>query len=57
VDSEKESLQRIYDGVPIYFTTDNTESGTTMQMHYTAGELGLNLSGMGMMAGVGMAEK
>jgi hypothetical protein len=29
VDSEKE-LARIYDGVPIYFTTDNTESGTTI---------------------------
>jgi subtilisin family serine protease len=54
VDSEKESLQRIYDGVPIYFTTDNTESGTTINANalYTAGELGLNLSGMGMIAGV-----
>jgi serine protease AprX len=54
VDSEKESLQRIYDGVPIYFTTDNSESGTTINANalYTAGELGLNLSGMGIIAGV-----
>jgi len=54
VDSEKGSLQRIYNGVPIYFTTDNTESGTTINANalYTAGELGLNLSGLGIIAGV-----
>ncbi len=54
VDSEKESLQRVYDGVPIYFTAHNTESGTTINVNalYTAGELGLNLSGIGMLAGV-----
>jgi hypothetical protein len=36
---------------PIYFTTDNTEVWTKLMHLYTAGELGLNLSGMGM-AGV-----
>lgn len=54
VDSEKRSLQRIYDGIPIYFTTDNTESGITINANslYTGGELGLNLSGAGFTAGV-----
>ncbi|MFV8344934.1 S8 family serine peptidase [Flavobacterium sp. ZB4P13] len=54
VDSEKRSLQRIYDGMPIYFTTDNAESGITINANslYTNGELGLNLSGLGITAGV-----
>lgn len=53
-DSEKKSLQRIYDGVPIYFTTDNTASGITVRANalYEGGELGLNLSGRGIVAGV-----
>lgn len=54
LDTEKRNLQRIYDGIPIYFTTDNTESGITINVNslYTGGELGLNLSGAGFTAGV-----
>jgi serine protease AprX len=54
VDSEKRSLQRIFQGTPIYFTTDNTESGVTIGVNslYSGGELGLNLSGLGITAGV-----
>jgi serine protease AprX len=53
-DSEKKSLQRIYDGVPIYFTTENTDSGITIRANalYEGGGLGLNLSGKGIVAGV-----
>jgi serine protease AprX len=53
-DSEKKSLQRMYDGVPIYFSTDNTASGITVRANalYEGGELGLNLSGKGIVAGV-----
>ncbi|MFT5646319.1 MAG: serine protease AprX [Aureispira sp.] len=53
-ESEQKSLQRIYDGVPIYFTTENTESGITIRANslYEGGELGLNLSGKGIVAGV-----
>jgi hypothetical protein len=53
VDSEKESLQG-YMTEFLFISLLIIPSGTTINANalYTAGELGLNLSGMGMIAGV-----
>lgn len=54
VDSETKSLQRIYDGVPIFFTTSNAGSSQTIKTNamYPSGSLGLSVTGAGMTAGV-----
>lgn len=54
VDSETKSLQRIYDGVPIFFTTFNAGSSATISANsmYPGGVLGLNVTGAGIVAGV-----
>lgn len=54
VNSETKSLQRIYDGVPIFFTTFNAGSSQTIRTNtmYPAGSLGLSVSGAGITAGV-----
>lgn len=54
VDSETKSLQRIYNGVPIFFTTDNAGSSQTIRTNamYPSGSLGLSVTGAGMTAGV-----
>lgn len=48
------SLQRIIDGVPIFYTTDNANSVTSIRGNslYPGGSLGLNVTGSGMTAGV-----
>lgn len=54
--SEKQrfSLQRIIDGVPYFYGTDNAGSATTLRATsmYPGGSLGLNITGQGMVAGV-----
>lgn len=54
VDSETKSLQRIYDGVPIFFTTNNAGSSQTIRTNtmYPSGSLGLSVTGAGITAGV-----
>ncbi|MFN4150739.1 MAG: hypothetical protein ACK4IX_07325, partial [Candidatus Sericytochromatia bacterium] len=54
VESENSSLQRIYDGFPIYFSIHNDESAKTIRTNelYEGGSLGLNLSGTKIVAGV-----
>lgn len=54
VDSETKSLQRIYDGIPIFFTIFNANSSVTIGANsmYPGGALGLNVTGAGMVAGV-----
>ncbi|HEU4496000.1 MAG TPA: hypothetical protein VFR70_03025, partial [Flavobacterium sp.] len=53
-ESENFSLQRIYNGIPIFFTTDNEGSSKTIRtnMLYPGGALGLSVTGSGMFAGV-----
>lgn len=54
VETENFSLQRIYDNEPIFFTTDNAGSSTTIAANklYPGGSLGLSVTGAGMTAGV-----
>ena len=54
VDFSKFSLQRIYDGTPIFYTTENDESVITIRANslQPSGDLGLNLTGAGLLAGV-----
>lgn len=54
VDSETKSLQRVYNGQPIFFTTDNAGSSQTIKTNamYPSGSLGLSVTGAGMTAGV-----
>ena len=53
-DFSKFSLQRIYDGTPIFYTTENDESVITIRANslQPSGDLGLNLTGAGLLAGV-----
>ncbi len=53
-ESETNSLQRIYDGLPIYYTIYNDESIITIKGNslQPGGDLGLNLTGLGITAGV-----
>lgn len=54
VESETHSLQRIFNGIPIFFTTSNAGSSQTIKTNtlYPGGSLGLNVTGSGMTAGV-----
>lgn len=54
VESETHSLQRIYNGIPLFFTTYNEGSSKTIKTNtlYPGGTLGLNVTGSGMTAGV-----
>ena len=54
IENEKFSLQRVYDGQPIFFTTDNMGSSVTISTSklYPGGSLGLSVTGAGMTAGV-----
>lgn len=54
VDSETNSLQRIYDGVPFFYTIENDASIATIRANSLQpnGILGLNLTGNGITAGV-----
>ncbi|MBG6110407.1 subtilisin family serine protease [Flavobacterium sp. CG_9.10] len=54
VDSETSSLQRIYDGLPFFYTVENDESIVTIRANSLQpnGDLGLNLTGFGITAGV-----
>lgn len=53
-DSETSSLQRIYDGLPIFYTIENDLSVATIRANSLQpnGILGLNLTGAGITAGV-----
>jgi hypothetical protein len=53
-DNQKYSLQRIIDGVPYFYTTDNSGSSATLRANsiYPGGTLGLNVTGQGITAGV-----
>jgi serine protease AprX len=53
-ESEHYSLQRIYDGVPIFYTIYNSGSSKTIRTNamYPGGSLGLNVTGAGITAGV-----
>ncbi len=52
--ADPSSLQRIIDGVPIFYTTDNADSAASIRgtALYPGGSLGLNVTGSGMTAGV-----
>lgn len=54
IESEKFSLQRIYDNEPIFFTTYNSGSSVTISTNkmYPSGSLGLSVTGAGMTAGI-----
>ena len=54
VDSETKSLQRFYNGVPIFFTTFNAGSSQTIKTNamYPLGSLGLSVTGAGVTAAV-----
>jgi serine protease AprX len=54
LDSETNSLQRIYDGLPFFYTIENDESVATIRGNSLQpnGILGLNLTGNGITAGV-----
>jgi len=54
LDSERNSLQRIYDGVPFFYTINNDASIATIRANSLQpnGILGLNLTGNGITAGV-----
>lgn len=54
VESENSSLQRIYDGFPIFFSIHNDESAKTIRANelYEGGSLGFDLSGSKIVAGV-----
>lgn len=47
-------LKRMYNGIPIYYTTDNAGSSITIGTNklYPGGSLGLNVTGAGMTGGV-----
>lgn len=53
-ESETNSLQRMYDGLPIYYSIYNDESIITIKGNslQPGGDLGLNLTGLGITAGV-----
>ncbi|WP_396186055.1 S8 family serine peptidase [Flavobacterium sp.] len=53
-DFSKFSLQRVYNGTPIFYTTENDESIVTIRANslQPSGDLGLNLTGAGLLAGV-----
>lgn len=52
--ADPSSLQRIIDGVPVFFTTYNSNSVATLRANslYPGGSLGLNVTGAGMTVGV-----
>lgn len=54
IDAETNSLQRIYDGLPFFYTIENEESIVTIRANSLQpnGDLGLNLTGFGITAGV-----
>ncbi|SFE20185.1 S8 family serine peptidase [Flavobacterium xueshanense] len=54
LDSETSSLQRIYDGVPVFYTIENDASAASIRANSLQpnGVLGLNLTGSGITAGV-----
>lgn len=54
LDSETNSLQRIYDGLPFFYTIENDESVATIRANSLQpnGILGLSLTGNGITAGV-----
>lgn len=54
IDSETKSLQRIYDGLPFFYTIENDESAATIRANSLQpnGVLGLSLTGNGITAGV-----
>lgn len=54
LDFKNKSLQRIYNGLPIYFTNYNAGSSATIAANsmYPGASLGLNVTGDGMTAGV-----
>ena len=54
IESENKSLQRIYQGLPIFYSVDNDESVLTLRANSLQpnGELGLSLTGSGIIAGV-----
>jgi serine protease AprX len=53
-EKDKFALQRIIDGIPIFFATDNAGSVTTLRANamYPGGSLGLNVTGQGITAGI-----
>lgn len=53
-ENQNHSLQRIFNNEPIFFTTDNSGSSTTISTNklYPGGSLGLSVTGAGMTAGV-----
>jgi serine protease AprX len=53
-DSETKSLQRFYNGMPIFFTTFNAGSSQTIKTNtmYPGGSLGLSVTGAGITAAV-----
>ncbi len=54
IDNELHSLQRIENGLPIFYSTYNQGSSATIGTNtlYPGGSLGLNVNGSGMIAGV-----
>jgi serine protease AprX len=54
VDSEKKTLHRIEDGLPIFYTTFNQGSSASIAANklYPGGSLGLSVTGAGMTAGI-----
>ncbi|AWG23764.1 S8 family serine peptidase [Flavobacterium kingsejongi] len=54
VDSEQKSLQRIFNGEPVFFTIGNAGASRTISANklYPGGGLNLNITGSGMVAGV-----
>lgn len=53
-ESENKSLQRIYNGIPIFYTINNKGASITIGANamYLGGSLGLNVTGLGITAGV-----
>jgi serine protease AprX len=53
-EGEHHSLQRVFDGVPLFFTTFNDGSSKTIRANslYPGGSLGLSVTGAGITAGV-----
>jgi serine protease AprX len=54
VESETKSLQKIDNGIPLFYTIANQGSAVTLSANklYPSGSLGLNLTGSGMLCGV-----
>lgn len=54
VENEHHSLQRMHDGLPIFFSVSNEGSSKTIRTNsmYPGGSLGLNVTGQGITAGV-----